>query len=98
MRRNARVDSNQKEIVNFIRKYGGTVLIISQLKNCFDILVGYNDFNIIMEIKDGNLTPSKRKLTEGEEKFKDTWKGGEYHIVKNINEVEQILKYYGNKK
>ena len=94
MRRNARVDSNQKEIVEFIRRYGGTVLITSQLKNCFDILVGYNGFNIIMEIKDGLLSPSQRKLTTGEQKFKDTWQGGFYHIVKNLLEVEKVLKSY----
>lgn len=94
MRRNARVDSNQKEIVDFIRRYGGTVLITSQLKNCFDILVGYNGFNIIMEIKDGLLSPSKRKLTKGEENFKETWKGGKYHIVNNLLEVESILNSY----
>ncbi len=98
MRRNARVDSNQKEIVEFIRRYGGTVLITSQLKNCFDILVGYNGFNIIMEIKDGNKTPSQRKLTKGEKEFRDTWKGGYYHIVKNLKEVENVLEYYYNLK
>jgi hypothetical protein len=94
MRRNARVDRNQTEIVEFIRNYGGSVLITSQLKNCFDILVGYNGFNIIVEIKDGLLTPSKRKLTDGEEKFRETWKGGKYYIVNNLLEIENILKSY----
>ena len=96
MRRNARIDRNQNEIVLFIRNYGGTVLITSQLKNCFDILVGYAGHNIIMEIKDGLLPPSKQKLTKGEYNFRDTWKGGYYHIVRSVNECEQILKDYNN--
>lgn len=93
MRRAAKVDANQKQIVTALRRIGATVLITSQLKNCFDILVGYNGVNFIMEIKDENQPPSKRRLTEGEAKFKDTWRGGDYYIVKNIDEaLNTILK------
>lgn len=87
MRRAARVDANQEQIVKALRKAGATVLITSQLKNCFDILVGYKGINYIMEIKDENQPPSKRRLTEGEQGFKDKWKGGEYYIVINIDEA-----------
>ena len=89
MRRNAKVDVNQPEIVKALRKHGATVLITSQLKNCFDILVGYNGINYIMEIKDGTLPPSKKRLTEGELKFKESWVGGEYYIIESI---EQAIK------
>lgn len=93
MRRNARVDANQKQIVTALRRVGATVLITSQLKNCFDILVGYNGVNYIMEIKDGEKVKSQQKLTLGEQKFKNEWKGGEYYIVKNIEEaLNTILK------
>lgn len=92
MRRNARVDANQKGIVEGLRKAGATVLICSQLKNCFDILVGFRGVNYIMEIKDGDKPPSARKLTPGEEAFKESWKGGEYYIVLTL---EQALKIIG---
>lgn len=99
MRRNAKVDDNQKEIVTALRKCGATVLITSQLKNCFDILVGYNGVNYIMEIKDGKKPPSQRKLTIGELKFKNTWKGGGYYIVNSIDEaLNIILKITKNEK
>ena len=91
MRRAARVDDNQTEIVTALRKSGASVLITSQLKNCFDILVGFQDVNYIMEIKDGNKPPSQRKLTPGEQKFKDEWRGGEYHIVNSIDEALKII-------
>ena len=91
MRRNARVDANQKQIVKALRKAGASVLITSQLKNCFDILVGYNNKNFIMEIKDGEKPPSQQRLTPGEEKFKNEWNGGVYHIVKSVDEALRII-------
>lgn len=91
MRRAARVDDNQKQIVEALRRVGASVLITSQLKNAFDILVGYKGINYIMEIKDGNKPPSQRKLTKGEQNFKDNWKGGEYYIVNSINEALNII-------
>ena len=94
MRRVAKVDSNHTEIVNGLRKYGASVLQTHQLKNCFDIIVGYKGVNIIMEIKDGNKPQSQRKLSEGEQKFKDTWKGGEYHVVLCLDDAINVLKKY----
>ncbi len=79
-RRAAKVDDNQKEIVALFRKLGWTVLIISQLKNCCDIIVSKNGRTIAVEIKDGNKPPSARKLSDGEIKFRDGWQG-EYALV-----------------
>lgn len=84
MRRAARVDDNQKEIVATFRKLGWSVLIISQLKNCCDIIVSKNGRTIAVEIKDGKKPPSAQKLTEGEKKFKESWQG-EYAIVNSID-------------
>ena len=91
MRTAARVDVNQPYIVNGLRKFGATVLITSQLKNCFDILVGYNGQDFKMEIKDGKQPPSKRKLTAGELKFKTEWKGSEYHVVLDLEQAIKII-------
>ena len=59
MRRNAKVDLNQPELVKQIRSLGGYVLHCHQLKNAFDILVGYNGNLYIIEIKND----AKGKLT-----------------------------------
>lgn len=91
MRTAARVDSNQKEIVEGLRKIGASVLPTHQLKNAFDILVGFKGVNYIMEIKDGNKPPSQRKLTPGEQKFKDSWKGGTYHVVESLEQAINII-------
>ena len=96
MRRAARVDDNQKEIVNGLRRVGASVLIVSQLKNCFDILVGYNGVNYIMEIKDGKKPLSQRRLTTGEKEFKNKWKGGKYHVVETLEQAIDIIFYGKN--
>jgi hypothetical protein len=88
MIRKARVDGNQKEIVNKLRAIGATVLHTHQLKNCFDILVGWKGKNFAFEIKDGSKPKSKRKLTEGEQKFFDVWRGQ----IDKVESFDDILK------
>ena len=79
-RRAAKVDDNQSDIVKLFRKLGWTVLIISQLKNCCDIIVSKNGRTVAVEIKDGAKPPSQRKLSSGEVKFRDNWQG-EYALI-----------------
>lgn len=95
MRRAAKVDSNQPDIVKTLRRLGAVVLITSQLKNAFDILVGFRGKLYIVEIKDGSLPPSKRKLTPGELKCKEKFEsvGIKYHVINSVNEaIEMITK------
>ena len=87
----SRVDSNQKFIVDGLRNFGATVLHTHTLKNAFDILVGYEGKDFKMEIKDGKKPPSQRKLTKGEQKFKDEWLGSEYHVVLSLNDAVKII-------
>jgi len=85
-RRAARVDDNQPEIVKAFRGLGWYVLIISQLKNCCDIIVSKNGRTIAVEIKDGSKVASKQKLSIGELKFKSEWQG-EYRLITCIDDV-----------
>jgi hypothetical protein len=76
MRKISKVDINQPEVVQKLREGGATVAITSNIGNGFvDTVVGYKGFNFLFEIKDGSKPPSKRKLTEDEQKFFATWKG-----------------------
>ena len=94
MQRNARVDRNQSEIVKQLRSYGATVLITSQLKNAFDILVGYKSKLFIMEIKDPLQPPSKRRMTEGEKKCEDSFLKVDvpYYIILSAGEAIKIIE------
>lgn len=91
LRTAARVDANQAEIVEALRGIGASVLLVFQLKNCFDILVGYRGRTHIIEIKDPSQPPGKRKLTEGEEAFRKAWRGSPYNVVHTIEEAIHII-------
>lgn len=93
MRRAARVDRNQPEIVRHLRSAGAVVVITSQLKNAFDILVGFRGRLFVMEIKDPHQPPSKRRLTSGEETCKRRIEasGNNYHIVETPNQALEII-------
>lgn len=89
MFRAARVDANQPEIVKAFRDLGWSVLIISQLKKCADIIVSKNGQTIVVEIKDGSKPISAQKLTAGELEFKEMWQG-EYKVINCIDDVIAI--------
>jgi hypothetical protein len=91
MRRAARTDANQKKIVRDLRGMGASVAITSALGDGFgDIVIGFRGQNFIIEIKDENQPPSKRKLTALEKKFHDAW-NGQIDVAKNTDEALQII-------
>lgn len=91
LRTAARVDANQAEIVSALRAIGASVLLTFQLKNCFDILVGYRKQTFLFEIKDPAQPPSARQLTAGEAKFKAEWRGSEYHVIETFEQALAII-------
>jgi Holliday junction resolvase len=64
MRRAARTDSNQTEIVAILRSLGCSVQMLHAVgAGCPDLLVGVAGQNLLIEIKDGSRKPSARRLT-----------------------------------
>ena len=88
-RRAAKSDANQPEIVKALRKSGWYVLIISQLKNCCDLMISKNGRTIAVEVKDGAKPKAAQKLSEGETKFMTQWQG-EYKIIASLDDVEAL--------
>lgn len=85
-----KVDLNQKDIVNDLRKLGFTVLLLNRVKNgCPDILIGKGEINFLVEIK----TTKKDKLTEDEFKFFETWKGQKC-VATTTEEVVEFFDFY----
>lgn len=72
MRRAGRTDGNHAEIIAALRGMGAQALYIQRP---VDLLVGYRGVNVLLEVKDGRLPPSARKLTRMEQAFLDTWPG-----------------------
>lgn len=85
--RAAKIDANQNEIVNALRKAGCSVQILSSVgKGCPDILVGFCGVNILMEIKDGNKPKSSQKLTPDQVDWHEKWEG-QVVVVNSIDEA-----------
>lgn len=88
MRRAARIDANQTQIVSALRSVGASVELLSAVgKGCPDLLVGYRNENILMEVKDGKKPPSERKLTSDQIVWHKEWKG----VVTVVNSVDEAL-------
>lgn len=87
MRRAARVDSNQAEIVRVLREAGAYVWVIGLP---VDLLVGYNGHTFLVEIK----TDSKKRLTALQADFFEKWIGG---TLARIDSPEAALRMIGVK-
>lgn len=76
-----KIDANQTEIVAALRKIGCSVAITSGAGDGFpDIVVGRTDINgdrknWLIEIKDGDKSPSRQKLTPDQVVFHREWEG-----------------------
>lgn len=69
MRRAARVDANQTQVIEALRAAGAYVWIIGLP---VDLLVGYKNHTMLMEIKAG----PKKRLTALQQDFFEKWAGG----------------------
>jgi hypothetical protein len=93
MRRAARTDANHEEIVKALRAVGASVQSLAPVGHGVpDLLVGYQGKTILMEVKDGTKSPSKRQLTEDQVKWIDAWSGGSVYIVDNVEAAWNALK------
>lgn len=92
MRRAARVDDNQRQIVDALRRVGCSVWSLAGVGKGFpDLAVGFRGRNLFLEVKDGSKPPCKRKLTPDEEAFHASWRG---HVAV-VESVEDALKIVG---
>jgi len=96
MRRAAKIDDNQKEIVDYLRKIGATVRSTAAIGQGFpDLVIGYKGQNFLVEVKDGSKVPSKRKLKPDEQAFFDSW-AGHVFVIERIEDWQEQLKRIGH--
>ena len=86
MRRAAKRDDNEPEIIEALEKAGCSVSQIDSEKGVPDLVVGRAGKNYLLEVKDGNKPPSKRKLKPNQVEWHEDWRG-QKAIVKNVNEA-----------
>lgn len=93
MRRAAKIDRNQPEIVSALRKVGATVVSLAAAGDGIpDLLVGFRKSTFLLECKDGLLPPSKRELTTDQIAWHLVWGGGPCTVV---NSVDEALAFIG---
>lgn len=90
MRRAARRDDNEREIIDALRAAGAYVKQIND-DGTFDLLVWFNNKCLLLEVKDGKKPPSARRLTEAEQKFHDEYPGNNLFIVNSVAEALSML-------
>lgn len=95
MRRACRKDANHNEIKSIFGQLNCSVIDVSGCPCGFDLVVGYGDTCIMVEVKDGAKPKSARKLTDNEELAHMRWKGPKA-IVTNTDEafaVASLLRH-----
>ncbi len=86
MRIAAKVDDNQKAIVDALRQCGLSVLSLARMgKGCPDLLVADDDSYFLIEVKG-----PKGKLTPDQEAFISEWRGV-VHICRTVDDALQIV-------
>jgi hypothetical protein len=99
MRRAARRDENEKEIIKAMRAEGAYVKVIND-EGLFDLLVAYTgpsgfQHTLLIEVKDGSKPPSARRLTPAEAKFHDEWPLSNLFIIIDPEHAVALLRTCG---
>jgi len=85
----ARIDTNHKEIVKALRELGATVVSLASMKHgCPDLMVGYQNETILMEVK----KDKKAKFTPDQIEFMGKWRGG---AISRVDSVEAAIRALG---
>lgn len=93
VRKHGRVDANQAEVVEALRKAGATVQSLASVGGgCPDLLVGYRGVNHLVEIKDGSKPPSGRRLTEDEAAWHRAWTGEQVEVIESVEDAMYMLQ------
>jgi hypothetical protein len=89
-----RVDRNQAEIVQALRKCGAHVQSLAGVgRGCPDLLVGYRGCWRVLEVKDGSKPLSQRGLTDAECDWVEAAAraGADVDLVWNVDEALAVI-------
>ena len=94
-RRAARIDRNQPEIVDALRRTGVSVETLAAVgEGVPDLLCALaNDQTFLLEVKDGSKPASERKLTKDQVIWHARWRG-RVHVVTSVDEALAVAAHY----
>ena len=82
-----RTDRNLTQIVDLFRSLGCSVDVTNDI---WDLTIGIAGKTVLVEVKDGALSPSKKRLTPRADLFRRHWKGA-YRVVENDDEARLVV-------
>lgn len=87
-----RTDDNQTEIVDALRRVGCSVQSLADIgQGCPDLLIGHPVRGLfLLEVKDGNKSPSRRKRTMKQVIWHAEWKWP-VHVVNSVDEALEAV-------
>jgi len=86
VRRRAKVDGNQAEIVEALRQIGCSVQSLASVGDgCPDLLVGYRGRNVLVEVK-----RAKGRITEDQWRWRNGWVG-QAAIVRTVTDAVNLI-------
>ncbi len=88
-----KVDANQGEIVDGLRRVGAAVKSIASIGKGFpDLLVGYRGIWYVAELKDGKKPPSQRQLTPAEKAWHQSCIGkAPVHVWNSLTDALETI-------
>jgi hypothetical protein len=95
MRRRGRVDENHAAIVDLLRGFDCSVISTAGVGDGFpDLVVGFQGVTHLIEIKDGDKSPSRRRLTDDEREWHATWRGEAVYVLESARDAEQLVRQW----
>lgn len=92
MRIASRVDDNQPRIVQAFRRMGARVQVLSHVGKGFpDLLICVRGRLALVEVKDGDKSESRRKLTADEARWHEEWADAPVFIISSVEEAAKLL-------
>lgn len=93
-RRAAKVDDNQGYIVGAFKVQGWSVKSLAAVGDgVHDLIIGRAGINVLVEVKDEDKPPSRRKLTDAQVDFHASWAGPQ-DICCSVEEALRIAKFW----
>lgn len=86
MRRDAKVDQNQREIIDALRRVGASVYPLHFAgKGCPDLIVGFRGRNFLLEVK-----TERGRLNAEQRDFHQAWRG-QVAVVRSRREAVEAI-------
>lgn len=89
-----KIDSNHGEIVRGLRSIGARVQSLAAVgKGCPDLLIAFRGRWIVAEVKDGEKSPSRQRLTMAEQEWHEQFSiQAPVHVWSSLDEALAVVR------